>query len=70
MTDENINDEAQEELKENVTADCKNCEEYKMGWQRAQADYQNLVRETAKQKAEWMQMIKGNILEDFISLVL
>jgi molecular chaperone GrpE len=68
MTDENINtnDELQEEVKENATEDCKNCGEYKMGWQRAQADYQNLVRETAKQKGEWMQMIKGNILEDFI----
>lgn len=68
MTDENtnINDEIVEEGQENVTEDCKNCGEYKMGWQRAQADYQNLVRETAKQKGEWMQMIKGNILEDFI----
>jgi molecular chaperone GrpE len=68
MSDENINtnDETQEELKETATLDCKNCEEYKMGWQRATADYQNLVRETSKQKSEWMQMIKGNILEDFI----
>ena len=68
MSDENIqtNDDAQEEVKENTSVDCKNCEEYKLGWQRATADYQNLVRETAKQKAEWMQMIKGNILEDFI----
>jgi molecular chaperone GrpE len=53
-------------VKETPSGDCKNCEEYKLGWQRAQADYQNLVRETAKQKGEWMQMIKGNILEDFI----
>ncbi len=68
MSDEQTNNEdlEQEEVKETTTADCKNCEEYKMGWQRAQADYQNLVRETAKQKGEWMQMIKGNILEDFI----
>lgn len=68
MSDEQTNNEEmeQEEVKENSSGDCKNCEEYKMGWQRAQADYQNLVRETAKQKGEWMQMIKGNILEDFI----
>ncbi len=68
MSDENINtnEEVQKEVKETTSADCKNCEEYKLGWQRAQADYQNLVRETAKQKGEWMQMIKGNILEDFI----
>ncbi len=67
MSDEQTNNEdIQEEVKETATADCKNCEEYKLGWQRATADYQNLVRETAKQKGEWMQMIKGNILEDFI----
>lgn len=48
---------------------CQSCEEYKLGWQRATADYQNLVRETAKQKSEWMQMIKGSILEDFIPVL-
>jgi len=69
MSDENQNVEQEEQ---NAT-DCPNCqktqaqcEEYKQGWQRAQADYQNLVRETAKQKGEWMQMIKGDVLEDFI----
>ncbi len=67
MTDENTNNNIQdEEVKETSSADCKNCEEYKTGWQRAQADYQNLVRETARQKGEWMQMIKGDVLEDFI----
>lgn len=45
------------------------CDEYKLGWQRAQADYQNLVRETAKQKGEWMQMIKGDVIEDFIPVL-
>ena len=30
---------------------CAKCEEYKLGWQRAQADYQNLLKETARQKA-------------------
>ena len=42
------------------------CEEYKLGWQRAQADYVNLQKETAKQKSEWVQMMKGDIFESFI----
>lgn len=44
----------------------KQCEEYKQGWQRAQADYQNLQKETARQKSEWVSLMKGDILESFI----
>lgn len=60
-------------LENEATAPCPNCEtmkqeceEYKMGWQRAQADYVNLQKETARQKGEWMNMIKGDVLESFI----
>lgn len=42
------------------------CEEYKVGWQRALADYQNLQKETAARRSEWAQMSKVQILEDFI----
>ncbi len=76
MSDENqnVNDEAEEnDVVVESAPDCVNCEasrkqmdEYKQGWQRAQADYVNLQKETAKQKSEWMQMIKGDILESFI----
>ncbi len=44
----------------------KQCEEYKQGWQRALADYQNLQKETAARRSEWAQMSKLQILEDFI----
>ena len=72
MSDENQN--IQEEQKDaEGAAECPHCaavqkqsEEYKQGWQRAQADYVNLQKETAKQKSEWMQMIKGDIVESFI----
>lgn len=76
MSDENqnINDVSEEnDVVAESAPDCPNCEasrkqmdEYKLGWQRAQADYVNLQKETAKQKSEWMQMIKGDILESFI----
>lgn len=78
MSDENQNvSNENEERDESIPAeggeDCANCansrtqmEEYKQGWQRAQADYVNLQKETQKQKSEWMQMIKGDILESFI----
>ncbi|MBI5729008.1 MAG: nucleotide exchange factor GrpE [Candidatus Magasanikbacteria bacterium] len=44
----------------------KQCAEYKLGWQRAVADYQNLQKETAARRAEWAQMSEQQILEDFI----
>jgi molecular chaperone GrpE len=42
------------------------CEEYKLGWQRALADYQNLQKETSARRSEWAQISKLQILEDFI----
>ena len=40
--------------------------EFKSSWQRALADYQNLKKETAARRAEWVQMSEQQILEDFI----
>jgi len=52
---------------------CKNCdkleketEEYKTGWQRAQADYKNLQKEISEMRSEWVRMSEQQILEDFI----
>lgn len=53
--------------------DCKDCEkskeeteEYKSGWQRALADYNNLKNEVAKEKADWAVWSEQRILEEFI----
>jgi molecular chaperone GrpE len=40
--------------------------EYRLGWQRALADYHNLQKEVAKQKAEWAALSELQILEEFI----
>ncbi|OGH82112.1 MAG: nucleotide exchange factor GrpE, partial [Candidatus Magasanikbacteria bacterium RIFOXYB1_FULL_40_15] len=42
------------------------CEEYKAGWMRAQADYQNLQKEVENRRSEWARMSEAQILEDFI----
>ncbi|MCX6782073.1 MAG: nucleotide exchange factor GrpE [Candidatus Magasanikbacteria bacterium] len=48
-------------------ADLKNeCEQYKTGWQRALADYQNLQKEMSARRAEWAEMSEQQILEEFI----
>ncbi len=41
-------------------------EDYKAGWQRAQADYQNLKREVEEQKKDWAAWSEVRILEEFI----
>lgn len=42
------------------------CEQYKSGWLRAQADYQNLQKEIENRRSEWIKMSEVQILEDFI----
>lgn len=61
------------EKKSLFSRECKNCEEtkssveeYKSGWQRALADYNNLKNEVAKEKAEWAVWSEQRILEEFI----
>lgn len=67
---DNVNgDASQTEEKVKEASECPKCGEYKLGWQRAQADYQNLLKETARQKGEWMQMIKGDVVEEFIPVL-
>ena len=44
----------------------KECSDYKLGWQRAVADYQNLQKETAARRSEWASLSEQTILEEFI----
>ncbi len=52
---------------------CENCarlneemEKFKIGWQRALADYQNLQKETVARRVEWARMSEQQIIEEFI----
>ncbi len=47
---------------------CKNCEDYKASWARAQADYQNLQKEVEQRQGEWARMSEQQILEEFIPI--
>lgn len=44
------------------------CEEYKTGWQRAQADYQNLKKEMEEKRKELAEWCKVQILEEVIPI--
>lgn len=52
-----------------LTAIKKQCEEYLSGWKRAQADYQNLKRETVEAKSEMAKYANQHTLESFLPLV-
>ena len=79
MSDEPINNQPADEAKTKAEKKqffhkpCKDCEkfkteaeEYKIGWQRALADYQNLQKETSSRRTEWAQISEQQILEEFI----
>lgn len=72
MTDEQIqkgNDETKDSKVEelgDLEKALKEKEEFKSGWQRAVADYQNLQKETLRRQTEWAQMSEQQILEEFI----
>lgn len=46
----------------------KELEEYKSGWQRATADYQNLCREVDAKRSELVAWSEQTILEEFIPI--
>lgn len=48
------------------TPECSSCAEYKLGWQRALADYTNLQKETERGRSEWIKMSEAQILEEFL----
>lgn len=65
---------ADDEKKEEITLESQTdagkllaeCAEYKLGWQRALADYQNLQKEVVARRSELAQMSEQQILEEFI----
>lgn len=68
MSDEEKNntDEIVPETVDETARLLAECAEYKQGWQRALADYQNLQKETMARRAELVQMSEQQILEEFI----
>ncbi|MCB9799012.1 nucleotide exchange factor GrpE [Candidatus Nomurabacteria bacterium] len=44
------------------------CEQYRQGWLRAQADYQNLQKETDRMRSQWAKMSEVQIIEEFIPI--
>lgn len=53
----------------NEQDDCAKCQEYLAGWKRAQADYQNLKRESDQQKTEFVKYANERLLEELLPVI-
>lgn len=48
---------------------CELCEEYLAGWKRAQADYQNLKKETEREKTEFAKYANERLLTELLPAI-
>ncbi len=48
---------------------CEKCEEYLSGWKRAQADYQNLKKESEREKAEFAKYANERLLSELLPAI-
>ena len=47
----------------------KKCEEYLNGWKRAMADYQNLVKDVAKERLEFVKFANQSLILEFLLIL-
>lgn len=62
----NHHEEEPAEAKASPDAPCEKCQEYLAGWKRAQADYQNLVKESEREKANFVKYANEKLLSDLL----
>lgn len=68
-----MTDKKQQETKPEETVSqeqgCTKCEEYLNGWKRAQADYQNLQKQTEKERQDFRKYATESLLADLIPVL-
>ncbi len=75
MADEKLKDEKEKNIEatvegNNVSDDLSlKCEEYLGGWRRAQADYQNLVKETEIRKIELIKYANEDLIREILPVL-
>lgn len=60
---------ASEDLSKQIAELTQQVDEYKQAYQRAQADYQNLVKQSAKDKASMIQYANEELITELLPLV-
>lgn len=72
MSDEEIVKEEVEKSGSQEESVCENCvkmDEYKIGWQRALADYDNLKKDLLKEKEGMRRIVKEDVSESIIPIL-
>lgn len=69
MRKHNMSDEEIENSSEKEIDKCPNCDEYKLGWQRALADYDNLKKDLGKEKDGMRRALKEDVAESIIPIL-
>lgn len=62
-------EEKKNKANEELAALQTQCAEYLNGWKRCQADYQNLVKETAKNQADFVRFANQNLILELLPLL-
>lgn len=61
-----MNEEVSHPRESGDPAPCEHCDEYLSGWKRAQADYQNLKKESEREKMEFAKYANERLLSDLL----
>jgi len=64
-----LSPEAFKKLKDKLAVALKEKQEYLDGWQRAKADYQNLKKQSEKERSETVKFANENLIEEFITVL-
>jgi molecular chaperone GrpE len=59
----------QQNMTPEAAAACAKCDEYLAGWKRAQADYQNLKRDSDREKAEFAKYANERLLSELLPAI-
>lgn len=63
---QSIDNESQPMESDAPITNCPKCEEYLAGWKRAQADYQNVLRERDRDRTELVKFANERLLKDLL----
>lgn len=64
-----MSDEVENQTEEQEVTTCPSCDEYKLGWQRALADYDNLKKDLLKEKEGMRRIVKEDVSESIIPIL-
>ncbi len=69
MSETHTEQNVDQPLETPIAEKCPSCDEYKLGWQRALADYDNLKKDLLKEKEGMRRIVKEDVAESIIPIL-